>query len=134
MLSLYAGINYLILGDTQLCVGRAICGFPCPGCGLTHAGIYLLSGKFADSFRWHPFLIPVVLTLAITSVPYGWWKFADEFKNKQKFFIFLIAASSVYYIYRLITLYPQAPTEGPMHYSPHNYFEVIKNFLMSVFA
>lgn len=33
------------------CPIKAIFGIDCPGCGLTHASIYLFMGKFNDAFR-----------------------------------------------------------------------------------
>ena len=128
-LLLYAGINYLILGKAQLCIWRAICGFPCPGCGLTHAGIYLLSGNIRESLRWHPLLVPTVLTLGITSIPHGWCKWADRFKNMKTVFIVLLVLSFLLFLGRIIFLYPQSPFAGPMYYDPCNYFEVIKGLL-----
>lgn len=133
VLLVYCGVNYLILGKIQLCVWRAASGYPCPGCGLTHAGIFLLSGNIRESLAWNPFLIPIVLTWGIASVPSGWSKFADRFKKMKVFFILLIVATCSYFIYRLIVFYPQDPNVGPMFYDPCNYLELLLNLGRKLF-
>lgn len=116
-----AGINYLILGKVQLCMWRSICGFPCPGCGLTHAGLFLMTGNIRDSFNWHPFFIPMVLTFAISSIPPGWNKWADKFRNQKIWYRILLGLVTIYFLYRLVFIYPQNPEAGPMHYDNSNY-------------
>ena len=100
---------------------RSICGFPCPGCGLTHAGLFLMTGNIRDSFNWHPFFIPMVLTFAISSIPPGWNKWADKFRNQKIWYRILLGLVTIYFLYRLVLIYPQNPEAGPMHYDNSNY-------------
>ncbi len=37
-----------------------VTGFPCPGCGMTRAVFYLLTGQAVQSVRMHPMGIPIV--------------------------------------------------------------------------
>lgn len=37
-----------------ICPMKAFTGIPCPGCGLTHATIYLFTGQFKKSFEANP--------------------------------------------------------------------------------
>lgn len=37
-----------------------ITGFPCPGCGMTRAVFYLLTGRVGQSIQMHPMGIPIV--------------------------------------------------------------------------
>lgn len=131
-LVIFGGINYLIFDKLQLCVWRSICGYPCPGCGLTHAGLFLLSGNIRESLQWNPFLIPIVLTLMITSIPSGMSRFADRFRSWKIWFALLLSTSSAYFVYRLIRFYPQDPEVGPMFYDPCNYcmriYELFSSF------
>ena len=109
-LVIYAGVNYILLGKLQLCVWRSAAGFPCPGCGLTHAGLFLLSGNIRESLIWHPFLIPIVGTLVIYSIPDGkWWVWL------------LNIVVFCHFLWRLWEYYPQGMDEGPMYFDPHNY-------------
>lgn len=43
-----------------LCLFKAVTGLPCPGCGMTHALILAMNGRFAESFAAHPLGLPVL--------------------------------------------------------------------------
>ena len=43
----------------SLCPVVVITGFPCPGCGLTRAGVRLLRLDFAGAFGIQPFIYPI---------------------------------------------------------------------------
>ena len=121
MVVVYAGVNYICLGKLQLCVWRSAIGFPCPGCGLTHAGLFLLSGNIRESLIWHPFLIPIVGTVAIYCIPDGKWRLADWFRRQMWWVILLNVVVMVHFVWRVIVYYPQGMDEGPMYFDPHNY-------------
>ena len=123
--AVYAVVNYLLLGKVQLCVWRSITGYPCPGCGLTHAGLFLLSGNIRESLIWHPFLVPIVGTLAICMIPDGKFRWADCFRKQTWWIILLNVLIAGYFIWRLAVYYPQGMDEGPMYFDPHNYFSRI---------
>ena len=125
-------VNSLILGSTQLCAWRAVIGYPCPGCGLSHAGIYLFKGQLAESLRWHPLLVPLVITLIVESIPVGVWKFSDKCKNFIWWKILLLVAFMTLFISRLIMFYPQSPDDGPMYYDKANYYHKISNMIESL--
>lgn len=63
-LALAAFIGALIIFEIG-CPIRRVTGVPCPGCGMFRAGVALLSGKFALSFRLHPLLVPAGIGLMI---------------------------------------------------------------------
>ncbi len=63
-LALAAFIGALIIFEIG-CPIRRVTGVPCPGCGMFRAGVALLSGKFALSFRMHPLLVPAGIGLMI---------------------------------------------------------------------
>lgn len=43
-----------------LCPFAIITRHPCPGCGLTRAGVALLQGHLDDAMHLHPLVIPIV--------------------------------------------------------------------------
>jgi hypothetical protein len=45
----------------SLCPFKMVTGFPCPGCGITKALIFLYQGEIVKSLHYHLFAIPLVL-------------------------------------------------------------------------
>lgn len=43
-----------------LCPFAIVTRHPCPGCGLTRAGVELLQGHFHEAFHLHPLVVPIV--------------------------------------------------------------------------
>jgi hypothetical protein len=63
-----------------LCPVAIITRHPCPGCGLTRAGVALLQGHLDEAVHFHPLVIPIVpiVGLAVLHgiynyVRYGRW-------------------------------------------------------------
>lgn len=55
------------------CSLRAVTGFPCPGCGLTRAFVFLAHGRFAEGVAIHP-IAPLVLGwLLLEALRHGLW-------------------------------------------------------------
>lgn len=62
LIGLYLIGTVLIWG--KVCPFWIVTGLPCPGCGLTRAGLMVIRGEFADAvktnltiFLWIPFLV-----------------------------------------------------------------------------
>lgn len=86
-------------------------GIPCPGCGLTRAGILLLKLRFAEAFKMHAFIYPIGAYVL-------YCLFFRYVKRKKipyvlQIGIILIAAMVIYYIYRMIRYFPNVE---PMMY------------------
>ena len=101
-IAVYMVATHVLFGS--VCPLYFVAGLPCPGCGLTRAGLLLLRGNPAESFRMHPLLLPVVAYLAIAAVAY--------IRNPQKMprlylpGILLLAVMVGVYIFRLTTRFP----------------------------
>ena len=97
------------------CIWVAITGFPCPGCGLTRAGIALLRGEFKEAFQIHPFIYVIaallVLFLCLSIYPEA------ESKGVCKYVLVVVIAMLCFYVYRMIFLFPGEP---PMSYYRNN--------------
>jgi hypothetical protein len=93
-----------------------ITGFPCPGCGLTRAGVRLLRLDFAGAFQIHPFIYPIVVCLGIL----GWNRYI---RNRRmgtglKLLSAIICILMIlFYIWRMVCYFPQEP---PMSYYGRN--------------
>jgi hypothetical protein len=47
--------------EQSLCPFKLLTGFPCPGCGITKALVFLYEGDIIKSLQYHLFALPVVL-------------------------------------------------------------------------
>lgn len=99
-----------------VCPLRFITGVPCPGCGITRAFLKVLHLDLVGATRMHPFWIPVLL-LAVCYIAVR-YLVADEARrdniNRVLFRIGIVVAALgiVYYIYRMVTVFPgPAPME-----------------------
>jgi len=103
-------ISYLLLGNYffgYICPMMVFIGIPCPACGMTRAGLLLLSGNFVESFRMHPLLIPSILFLiGLVLFKFMW---TDKFKYIQNLSIVLLVSFLVLYVFRMVMLFPNYP-------------------------
>lgn len=88
-----------------VCPLRLLTGFPCPGCGLTRAGILFLQGRFAESLQMNLFFI---LGLFFGTIGI----FIKKVLKKNSIFIntyviIVLALFILYYIYRMYRYFPE---------------------------
>lgn len=94
-------------------------GLPCPGCGLTRAVWFLLSGQFVRSFTLHPlgaFWLAAVLWFAVDRYCLG----KKITRNLAVAVICICIATVCLYVYRMAVIFPDRP---PMSYTGHNLLE-----------
>ena len=105
--------NYLY----TICPGTGLTGYPCPGCGMTRAMFCVLRFDFIGALKMHPFIYPIgILFLMFCICRYI---LNGKYMNYVKWFMIIIAIGMViYYIYRMIVLYPEIP---PMTYYNGNF-------------
>ncbi len=103
---------WLVAGKVQLCVPRLLSGMPCPGCGLTHAGIAFLTLDFKASYDYHPLFLPVIAALATALLTrYDCFKWLHPLKL---IYIPLVIALMILYAVRMYYLFPNGGV--PMFY------------------
>ena len=108
-----------------ICPVVLLTGFPCPGCGMTRAAFRLFCFDFLGAWEMHPFIYPIGALFVM-------FCFSRYFMNGKymkcvKWFMILIAIGMViFYIYRMITMFPEA---SPMTYYYGNYLNRLKNLI-----
>lgn len=99
----YIFLTYIY--DTPLCIIRAMTGLPCPGCGLTSAGISLLQGRFAAAWNFNAmiYILPIVSAVLLADKKFIRPKY-------PRFTIYFSLGCSVimviYFIIRLCLYFP----------------------------
>ena len=56
-------------GEVTLCPFAGLLGVPCPGCGLTRAGLHLLHGEVLAAIQLHPLVLIMVPGMAAAVIP-----------------------------------------------------------------
>jgi hypothetical protein len=109
-------IAYVIFASFFLgtgCLFSSATGFPCIGCGGTRAAFALLHGDIAESFHFHPLLIPAVILFG-TYFALLLFKGKASAKKLDKALIVFTVAAVILFIIRMILFFPD--TE-PMIYN-----------------
>lgn len=113
--------NYLY----TICPVVLLSGYPCPGCGMTRAMFKVLRLDFAGAWEMHPFIYPI----GILFLSFGISRYFlnGNYMKYVKIFMTVIAVGMVlFYIYRMITLFPDV---SPMTYYYGNYFNRLMNLI-----
>lgn len=133
-----AGIAFTVYYLISHVVFDAFCpflvatGFPCAGCGLTRAGLYLLRGNIMKAAAINPSIFIVLLFLIYC----GYFRYVRGTKIKGFSIVLgvLVAVTLTIYIYRM---YLYFPNKVPYVYHRKNlltevfpwYGQVVKRFL-----
>lgn len=119
---LYILITYLL--KIPNCLIKLICGYPCPGCGMTRAGISILKFDFVNAFNFNPliYILPLVLFVII----FKEYSIVSKIYHQKIFWVSLLILTISLYVYRMIFVYP----EVPMNYDNRNLIEWIKNKIL----
>lgn len=99
-------IYYLIVRVVfdAFCPLLVITGFPCAGCGLTRAGLYLLQGNFSQAAMLNPSIFLVVLFLLYC----GYFRYLKGAKVKGLSIALgvLVVVTVMIYAYRMYLYFP----------------------------
>lgn len=100
-----------------------VTGFPCPGCGMTRAVFFMLTGQIRRSWNLNPLAGGWIL-LAAWFLYRRYWC-GKKVKEVKYIGILLIVAMIFIYIYRMINIFP---SYAPMVYTKHNILSEIFEF------
>lgn len=104
VLAVGIALAVLLLITGEVCPIRRLWGIPCPGCGISRAGMLLLEGKLKEAFRMHAFVyaIPVLLAGGFTERYF----FDSRCSFIKKAFYITAGLAILYYGYRMIVYFP----------------------------
>ena len=101
------------------CPFQILTGLPCPGCNMTTSLYYLLKGNVHASFFYHALLIPTIMTVILCLL----------FRKNQKIIKWILivwcSVMIVYYIYRMIAIFPNAPMYYDQTSILHKMYELL---------
>lgn len=125
-------IAYFVLSKKifhSICPLVAFTGFPCPGCGLTRAGISVLRLDFASAWRFHPFIFPIILFILFFVV--NRYFLNEKKRTLLQWYAGIILVSMMgFYIWRMFRYFPEEPPMSYYRYNLlHHIFVVIRGVL-----
>ena len=100
--AIYSVIVRSVFG--AFCPFLIVTGFPCAGCGLTRAGMYLLRGNFSQAAALNPSIFAFALFLLYC----GYFRYLEGTKVKGFSLALgvLVAVTLAVYIYRMYLYFP----------------------------
>lgn len=117
VIAAYLWLNRTFLGS--VCPWVVLTGFPCPGCGLTRAGMALLRGDFVEAFEIHPFIY------GVAALAFAFFSYRYLLQRSQKVLVkwtaALIVGMVIFYVWRMIAVFPGEP---PMSYYRYNLMRI----------
>ena len=108
-----------------VCASKLLCGFPCPFCGLTRAGIKLITFDFESAWALNPLIYYIAILLILWIIH----RYLGLISKRLiiALLIVLVITSIPLYVYRLNNLFPH--TE-PMTYREANLFKILYDIVI----
>ena len=112
-----------------VCPFRLLTGIPCPGCGLSRAGIALVTFRLDRVMFYNPVIIPI----ALYAVYWAACRYilGRKVRYQTAFIILLAVLLFALYFYRLAAFFPN---HRPMEYVPENFFSPIYRLIGEYFT
>ncbi|MFI3170982.1 MAG: DUF2752 domain-containing protein [Eubacteriales bacterium] len=112
-------IMQFIFGTT--CIFVILTGIPCPACGLTRAGLCVLTLQWEQAIQYNWFIFPIAITVGIALL-YR-YVIGKEMAGLRWIFLVIILGMVGYYVYRMILYYPEVE---PVVYHYHNVYTYVR--------
>ena len=104
LIIIYFILSNIIFG--YVCPSMIFVGLPCPACGLTRAGILLLTGNFLASFRMHPLFLPSFVYIVYVIILHVRHPSKLNSKYMTIINIALLSVVMALYVYRMVIMFP----------------------------
>lgn len=108
----------------SMCPLVVLTGFPCPGCGLTRAGVAVLSLDFVSAWRIHPFIYAFIIFIILFCIN-RYFLGKKKMPVLRRCLIVTLIAMLVFYGWRLYRYFPGEP---PMSYYKDNVLQRVIAF------
>ena len=110
---IYAAITNLVFH--AFCPLIIFCGLPCPGCGISRATAYFLTGRWHQAWQMNPMVFPIVTA----AVYFGWNRYLLGRKAKG-IKIVIIALTVLLVASYAVRMYLYFPNRVPYIYTENN--------------
>lgn len=121
----FAGIFILFFVLFEdVCPSQILFGCPCPGCGLTRAGMLVIRFRFAEAWQMHPFIYAWLFLLLY--VCYNRYIRGKKAKGLIPLVIGITIVMFVFYIYRMCRYYPNVE---PMTQQSDSLYHTVMDFM-----
>ena len=110
----------------RFCPVVLLCGYPCPGCGITRAFLAFVTLHPVKAFHYNP-VYPLWLAVLLAAF---WIRYVKGKSLKGLYYPLLFTGiiTLLVYIYRMIFIFPG---DEPMVYVHENLFSIIRSFFNS---
>lgn len=112
-LFIYTVITNLIFH--AFCPLIIFCGIPCPGCGISRATAYFLTGRWQQAWQMNPMIFPIVAA----AVYFGWNRYLLGRKARGIKVVIIVLAVLLVAVYA-VRMYLYFPNRVPYVYTENN--------------
>lgn len=100
-------LAYTVVSNTvfhAFCPMVILTGLPCPGCGISRAAFFLLTGRWGSAYRMNPMIFPVALVI----VYFAWNRYllGRKAKGIYQLVIAVLVLLIATYCYRMYLYFP----------------------------
>lgn len=113
ILPVYVALSNLLFH--AVCPLIVLCGIPCPGCGISRATAYFLTGRWDQAWRMNPMIFPIMLA----AFYFGWNRYLLGRKARGIKAVISVLVVMLVIVY-IVRMYLYFPNRVPYVYTADN--------------